>query len=135
MQMSVVRRVSIPLGVLDRPVQAQMTVLLVTADPDLRAAASRVLEGEGYRVLAASHSGHAQLACRTAPRIDVLITDLALDEMTGVALAERVRRDFPDVQTLFFGGTGTPESEGVLVHPFTRDELLAALELVSAFPV
>jgi CheY-like chemotaxis protein len=135
MEMSVVRRVSIPLGVLERPFQGQMTVLLVTADPDLRAATGRALEREGYRVLAAAHSGHALLACRTASHVDVLITDLALDEMSGPALAERVRRDFPEVQTLFFGGPGTPESEGVLVHPFTRDELLAALELVSAFPV
>jgi CheY-like chemotaxis protein len=135
MEMSAVRRVSIPLGAMERPLHAQMTVLLVISDADLRAAAARALEGEGYRVLMAAHSGHAQLACMTTPRVDLLVADLAMEDMSGPALAQRLRRHFPELQTLFFGRMGTPECEGVLVRPFTRDELLAALELVSAFPV
>jgi CheY-like chemotaxis protein len=111
---------------------APATVLLVTGDDDLRAVATRILTREGYRVVAAAHSGHALLAgLRNAP-IDILATEMAMDEMSGPSLAERLRRLHPDLRTVYFANAGTPECEGVLVRPFTRDDLLGRLQ--EAFP-
>lgn len=124
METSVVRRVSIPVDGITASGAAR-TVLLVTGDPDLREAAGRALDEEGFRVLTAAHSGHAILACLRGGRIDVVVSELAMDDVSGPTLAERLRRHHPDLQTVYFARSGTPECEGVLVRPFTRDDLLA----------
>lgn len=102
-------------------------ILVVTPDADLRAAVERVIGREGYRVLTAAHAGHAVLACLGAGRVDVLAAELSMDDLSGPALAERLRRHCPQMATVFFGNSGTPECDGVIVRPFTRDDLLAAL--------
>lgn len=103
-------------------------MLVVSADGAWREVAIRVLTTEGYEVVAAAHSGHAVLGCLTAPRLDVVVADLAMDDMSGPAVAERVRRHHPGVQALYLAPPGTPEADNVLVRPFTRDGLLARLE-------
>ncbi len=126
METCAVRRVSIPV---DGPWAAagQRTVLLVTGDGDLRGAAARVMGLAGYGVIAASHSGHALLAGLNGRPIDVLMCELAMDDVSGPALAERLRRYHPDLQAVYFANTGTPECRGVLVRPFTREDLLTGL--------
>jgi DNA-binding response OmpR family regulator len=127
MDTCVIRRVWIaidPLG----PARAERTVLLVTGDADLRAAAERAITAAGYRVLAAAHSGHALLACMGQGTVDTLVTELAMDDMSGPSLAERLRRHHPNLQTVYLANAGTSECEGVLVRPFTRDDLLARIE-------
>jgi CheY-like chemotaxis protein len=106
----------------DRPV-----VLLVTPDENLRGAAARVLGREGYAVLAAPHAGHALLACVEAGRVDVLAAELAMDDVSGPALALRLRRYRPELPALYFARPGGTECPDVLVRPFTSDDLLAAL--------
>ena len=102
-------------------------VLVVTADDDLRAVTARVLEKAGYAVITAPHAGHALLSCMSADRVDLLATELSMDEMSGPALSSRLRRLCPAMRTVYFAKPGTPECEGVLVRPFTRDDLLAGL--------
>ena len=114
--------------------ERQPTVLVVTSDADLRAAASRALTGAGYRVLTAPHAGHALLACLSAERVDLLAADLSMDDMSGPALATRLRRLCPGLRAVYFAGPGTHECEGVLVRPFTRDDLLTTLARACAAP-
>lgn len=128
LEVRAVRRVCIPLA--DDDVHDQATVLLVTTDPNLRAAAARALEVAGYAVRTAAHSGHATLAGLAGGRIDVLATDLDMGDMPGPALASRLRRQHPALRTLFFadGDEGdTPVGQDLLMRPFTRDELLGAI--------
>lgn len=133
MQPQNVRRVSVALGDTELAHSAEAPViLLVTADANLRGAAGRVLAREGYRVLTAAHAGHAVLACLTAGRVDVLAADLSMDDVSGPGLAERLRRHCEIGATLYFANSGTPECDGVLVRPFTRDDLLAALGTTQA---
>ncbi|HEX6973935.1 MAG TPA: response regulator [Vicinamibacterales bacterium] len=127
METLVVRRVSIPVAAAP-PEPARPSVLLVTGDTDLRAAVARALERQGYDVHAAAHAGHAWLACLTARRLDVVIAELSMDDTSGPALAERLRRHHPDVQALYFAKSGTPECDNVLVRPFTRDDLVTRLD-------
>lgn len=130
-----VRRVRIPLDGIDPAAMVpahQQTVLLVTGDSDFRAVAGRVLARDGYRVVSAAHSGHALLACLTSGRIDLVATELSMEEMSGPALTERLRRHHPELRAVYFAETGTPEREGVLVRPFTRDELLLQLATCAA---
>lgn len=102
-------------------------VLVVTPDANLRAASARVLADEGYTVLTAAHAGHAVLACLGAGRVDVLAVELAMDDLSGPALADRLRRHCPQLRTVYFARSGTPECAGVIVRPFTREDLLSML--------
>ncbi len=107
-------------------------VLFVSPDPDLRAVATRVLALQGYVVLTAAHAGHALLAGLTLDRIDILISEMALDDMTGAALADRLRRNHTALRSLFIADAGTTKDDGLLVRPFTRDDLLAEMGALSS---
>lgn len=126
-----VRRVSIPVDGAGT-FAGQPTVLLVTGDANLRTAASRALAFAGYTVVSAAHSGHAVLAALKTGRIDVLMSELAMDDVSGPGLANRLRRHHPDLQAVYFAHAGTPECDGVLVRPFTREDLLERLGALSA---
>ena len=121
-------RVSIPVPTTPTSTRPDAhVVLVVTPDSDLREVSERVLSREGYRVLTAAHAGHAVLACLKAGRVDTLAVELSMDDVSGPALAERLRRHCPELTTVYFAKSGTPECQGVIVRPFTRDDLLAGL--------
>ena len=107
-------------------------VLVVTGDRDLRAASVRAFESEGYAVLTAAHAGHAVLACLRDGPVDLLASELRMDDVSGPALAARLRRFCPSLATVYFAASSEPESEGVLVKPFSRIELLAASAVARA---
>jgi len=130
-----VRRVQISLDGSDAVAMApaqQQTVLVVTGDNDLRTAAARVLAGDGYRVVTAAHSGHALLACFLSGTIDLVATELSMEEMSGPALTDRLRRHHPELRAVYFAETGTPECDGVLVRPFTGEKLLLQVATCAA---
>lgn len=123
-----VRRVSIPLREREGGRAAERCrVLLVSGDADFRTAAARVLEGAGHSVVEAAHSGHAVLAAINEPCIHLLAAELSMDDQSGPALAERLRRYHPELRTVYFASSGTPECEGIVVRPFTREDLLAGV--------
>lgn len=131
MQPYAVRRLRIPLNHVEPRGQAttgSVSVLLVSDDRDLREAAERGLTALGYRVRTASHAGHAVLACRDGG-VDVLVTELAMADTSGPALAQRLRRHLPHLPVVYLARAGTPECPGVLVRPFTRDALVQELAL------
>ena len=107
-----------------------MNVLFVTGNADLRAAARRVLAREGHEVATAAHSGHALLAGLECERIDILISELQLDGVTGEWVAEALRRYHRDMRAIFMANAGSAPRPGVIVRPFTRDDLLAEIESV-----
>ena len=128
MNRSEARRSDAPLqSVVDLSVSQRGTILIVTSDEDFSGVASRVLKAEGYDVVTAPHAGHAILAALTRPRLDVLITELQLDDMAGHTLAATLRRHHPQLRSLFMAQPPSPRLDGVLVRPFTRDELLIEL--------
>lgn len=112
-------------------IPSRRTILIVTADANLGGAAIRVLEQQAYDVIFARHAGHAFLAALTRTRIDILISELALDDMSGEALAATVRRHHPSIQSLFIVDHATVAPRPVLVRPFTRDELLRQLQEIA----
>ena len=107
-------------------------VLVVTCDADLRQVATRVLAREGYCVLAAAHAGHAVLASLQAERVDVAVIEMSMADVSGRALADRLRRQNPDLRVIFLAPAGTPEGNDCLVRPFTREDLLVRLALALA---
>ncbi len=110
---------------------ARTTVLLVEDDPTVRGVTHRVLERLGYAVLPAG-SGEEALALASVAdvRIDLLMTDVVMPIMSGVALADRVTALRPGLRVLYTsgqaadgigGGAGADAEDGrdFLAKPFT----------------
>jgi CheY-like chemotaxis protein len=136
MQREIVWRGTIPVANPSLPAAAdRRVVLVVSPDTNLREAAARALERDGFSVVTAAHGGHAVLACLKAGRVDVLATELSMEDVSGPALASRLRKLCPEMATVFFANAGTAECAGILVRPFTRDDLLAAVALTAAATV
>ena len=108
------------------------TVLVVTPDATLRGVGKQVLEDAGYQVLTAAHSGHALLACLQTGKVDVLAAEVAMDDLPGPALADRLRRFSPDMTAVFFASAEGSETPNLLVRPFAGEDLLAAIATARA---
>ena len=132
MQPQIVWRGTIPIANAVRIQPERPVVLVVTGDADLREAAARAVERDGYTVVTAAHAGHAVLACLRAGRVDLLATELSMEDVSGPALAARLRRFCPALATVYFASAGAAACDGVLVRPFGRIDLLAALALARA---
>ena len=112
---------------------AQAEILLVDDDPDLLQLIALRLSSAGYRVSTAA-SGEEALGKMAARRPDVVITDLRMDGMDGLALFERIRSGAPSLPVILLTAHGTvPDAvdatqRGVfafLTKPFDGHELLA----------
>ncbi|WP_428251238.1 sigma 54-interacting transcriptional regulator [Halomonas sp.] len=94
------------------------------------------LESRGYRVTTAE-SGREALRALEVHRPDLVLTDLRMDEMDGLALFREVQREVPGLPVILLTAHGSiPDAvaatrEGVfsfLTKPVDRDELFAAIE-------
>ena len=112
---------------------AQAEILLVDDDPDLLQLITLRLSSAGYRVSTAA-SGEEALGKLAARRPDVVITDLRMDGMDGLALFDRIRSDAPSLPVILLTAHGTvPDAvdatqRGIfafLTKPFDGHELLA----------
>jgi DNA-binding NtrC family response regulator len=102
-----------------------LSILFLSHDSDLRAAARRGLERAGCSVATAAHGGHATLAlaCRD---IDVLVVENELPEGSGKSVAARLRRYCPGLAVVVMCNRRSivPADEIAVVRPFTADDLL-----------
>jgi CheY-like chemotaxis protein len=83
-----------------------MARILIAEDEDaLRALTARALSGAGHEVLTAADGGEA-LDCLTREqgRFDLLLTDIKMPVMDGIALALAAARDYPHVVILLMTG-------------------------------
>ena len=87
----------------DRP-----QILLVDDDERLRNAAGKVLAAAGYRVAGAGSGGEA-LEWLKEPGVALLIGDLRLPDLDGIALLKRVRELRPEVEVVMITGHGSVE--------------------------
>ncbi len=111
------------------------TLLLVEDEDALRELLQQRLTGAGYRVLAAATPSEAlAISSAHADTIDAIITDIMLPEMSGDALAGKLRASRPEIRVLRISGypaesrTSAPEPfTSFLQKPFSLDDLEAVL--------
>ncbi len=116
------------------------TILLVEDENALRLVLSETLGEAGYTVIAAASAIEAVArASADRGRIDLLLTDVIMPEMNGLAVADRIRAARPDVRVLFMSGY-TEELLGQILppdlqfipKPFLRETLLRKIRGVLA---
>ncbi|MCM2332895.1 MAG: PAS domain S-box protein [Anaeromyxobacteraceae bacterium] len=113
------------------------TVLLVEDERSILQVARRMLEGQGYRVLAASSPAEGlRLAAEHPGQVDLLLTDVVMPELNGQEVARILQERHPRARRLFMSGytADVIARQGVLaegVHfiqkPFTAESLAAAV--------
>src|SRR6516225_3275592 len=107
------------------------TILLVEDEESLRHIVIDLLTQLGYRVLGASGGKEAlALAEKHSGKIDVLVTDVLLPELTGPELANVLRGIRPGMKVIFVSGGVASESTlssgaTLLMKPFTVKMLSA----------
>jgi CheY-like chemotaxis protein len=81
------------------------TILVVEDDEGVRQLAARILRGLGYAVLEARRGDEAlELLSRAETAVDLVLTDVVMPGMSGVALAAQLRRLRPSVRIAFMSG-------------------------------
>jgi len=114
----------------------QKTVLVVDDDPDILKLLTMRLAAADYSVQSAE-SGERALAAIAVARPDVVVTDLKMGGMDGMALFENIQKSTPTLPVIILTAHGTiPDAVtatkrgvfGFLPKPFEGKELLAQVE-------
>ena len=113
------------------------TILVVDDEPQIRDITAAMLTRHGYRVLTASDGSEAVALFSTrSTEVKLVITDLVMPNLDGVALAGIVRHMSPGVRVLAISGLSSSGRNGkvekfggaILFKPF---KVQALLETVS----
>jgi two-component system cell cycle sensor histidine kinase/response regulator CckA len=81
------------------------TILLVEDEEQVRAVVLSVLRRQGYHVIPAQNAGEALLLCeRHSGKIDLLLTDVVMPQMSGPDLARRLASIRPGMRVLCMSG-------------------------------
>ena len=95
----------VPPPSLPQSLRGSETILLVEDDDQVRAVALDILCKHGYEVLEARNAGEALLHVeKHAGRIDLLLTDVVMPQMSGAELAKRLTHARPDMKVLCMSG-------------------------------
>jgi CheY-like chemotaxis protein len=113
------------------------TVLVVDDEDSVRDATRKMLERHGYRVLTAGEGSQALALFSTKlAEISLIITDIDMPVMDGLALVRVIRKMTPRMQIITSTGLSTDQRiealrqlgiDRPLFKPYTADELLQAV--------
>jgi len=112
-------------------------ILLAEDEEALRALCARALSGEGHDVTTACDGADAlDLLVKESGRFDLLLTDIRMPIMDGIALALAAARDYPDLRIVLMTGYADQRERAkgldaiihdVLTKPFTVNLLRTAV--------
>jgi PAS domain S-box-containing protein len=123
----------VPAAVSSGHIRGSETVLLVEDDDVVRRLIREILERSGYTVFDARNGSEALNVCeRSEERIQIMVTDMVMPEMSGVELSRRIGSLRPGMKIVYMSGY----SDNVLAYhgildpgtaflqkPFTPDDL------------
>jgi CheY-like chemotaxis protein len=115
-------------------------VLVVDDNPDSVAIMRGVLEGRGYDV-AAAHSGTEALQFLKKEKVDLVLLDVMMPEMSGMEVLQRIKEDAGTGRLPVILVTAKTQDEDVLsgyqygadyyiTKPFTAKQLVYGIELI-----
>ncbi|MFQ5784578.1 MAG: response regulator [Alphaproteobacteria bacterium] len=117
-------------------------ILIADDEEPIREFLVRALEHEGHRVTAVS-DGAAALETLEAQRCDLLLADIVMPQIDGIALALKAGKDFPGLKIVLMTGYAAERERAhnldALVHdvvakPFTLEQIREVVAAALAAP-
>jgi CheY-like chemotaxis protein len=112
-------------------------ILLAEDEEALRAFVARALAHDGHDVVATTDGGEAlDVLTREQGRFDLLLTDIRMPVMDGIALALSAARDHPELTILLMTGYADQRERAhgldalihdVIAKPFALDDIRKAV--------
>ena len=111
-------------------------ILVAEDEASVREFVSRALTHAGHEVVAVV-DGLRALEALQGDRFDLLVTDIVMPGMDGIALALKVTRDWPDLGVLLMTGYAAERQRAhnlealihkVIAKPFSLADFLAAVD-------
>ena len=124
---------------------AVRNILVVDDELEVREVIRAILQHAGYHVTCAEHGGEA-LKAMAVKSFDVVLTDLLMPDKDGVETIRDIRKTQPGLKIIAMSGGGHVAKENylkmaqvfgahaLLPKPFSREDLLKAIEIVLAVP-
>ena len=108
---------------------ADTRILVVDDDPDVRVVMAEFLEDFGCSVVQAGGGTEALRVLDAHPRLDLIITDIRMPDMSGLELAELATQHRSDLKVILTSGYFLPQQvpRRFLRKPFRMKELEAAV--------
>jgi len=119
------------------PGRAPAQILVVDDERIVRAFASRVLRGAGYRVREARDGAEAwELVSSDGAELDAVLSDVVMPRLNGVELLHRLAESRPQLPVVLMSGYVAEELElrgisapcGLLAKPFSPAQLLDEIQ-------
>jgi PAS domain S-box-containing protein len=90
---------------ISEPALGSETILLVEDEEKVRKLTARILRKQGYKVLEASQGKDVFSLCEEHEGpIHLMVTDIVMPEMTGMELAEHIKKGYPEMKVLYMSG-------------------------------
>ena len=115
----------------------QRALVVVAVDDDALVLTNTIamLDDLGHTAIAASSGQEALQILRQQNAVDLIITDYAMPQMTGLQLADAIKKEWPELTVIIATGFAEMQPENKsnlpkLAKPFTEAELAKELERV-----
>ena len=111
-------------------------ILLAEDEASVSAFVARALTQQGHAVTSVGNGMLALAALARAP-FDLLLTDIVMPELDGIALALKASKDYPAMKILMMTGYAAERQRAhglealvnrVIMKPFTLDEIVLAVK-------
>jgi PAS domain S-box-containing protein len=117
----------------------RLIVLVVDDDPLVLTNMAAMLDDIGHRVFEAGSAREALTILRRESGIQLVITDQAMPQMTGMQLIEEIKDNWPDLPVILATGfaelpPGTDPRQITLAKPFRQRDLAYAVETAMTAP-
>ena len=121
--------------------RSPLVILLVDDDALVSTGTAAMLEDLGHRVIEATSGAQALGLLGANPDVDLMITDHAMPEMTGLELSARVRAVLPDLPVVLASGYADLPALAAaqpllarLAKPFLQDDIARVISEVCPEP-
>ena len=111
-------------------------VLVIDDEAIVRVSCERVLQPEGYEVVATSRGDEA-IELMEREKFDIVLTDLKMPDMDGLEVLKIIKKRWPDVQVIIITGYGTISTAVQAIKlgayeyiekPFTPEDILRVVK-------
>lgn len=117
-------------------------ILVADDEPSVRQFVERALNYAGYAVTCVP-DGNAALDALSKKHYDVLLTDIVMPDLDGIALALKAAKDYPDTRILMMSGYSNQRQRAhnldclaheVISKPFSLEEITKRIAAVMERP-